>query len=445
MAQHYAFGNSLKTTSLAQPELEKPLRFFSKKLSKIFAFTLLSGLSISAYAETRLKVFVGAQQRPEVMRDVFALYMAQHPNVVVEQETGGATSELQSRYLNMMLSASDSHLDIFLIDIVRPAQYAAAGWLEPLDNYLGAERNAVINSYLPGYRLSNVIKGKLVALPGFADAQFLYYRKDLLSKYQIEPPKTWVELEQAAGKILASERNPKLQGLSFQGKAVESAVCTFLIPYWSQGGSLDIGGKMMLDKPKVETGLGMWLNLLHKGVVKKNIAEVATDDTRKEFQAGNVLFALNFGYAWNHFQTAADSKVKDLVGVVPVPAMKNGVSASCMGGWQWGVSAYSKNKVEAVKLIRWLSSPEVSKILALKASNLPVFAKLYQDPDVLAANPFFAAALPAVLGARPRPVTSEYRAVSDALRINTSAVLAGAKTVPAAIADIEARFLRVNN
>ena len=131
--------------------------------------------------------------------------------------------------------------------------------------------------------------------------------------------------------------------------------------------------------------------------------------------------------------------------MVPVPAMKNGVSASCMGGWQWGVSAYSKNKVEAVKLIRWLSSPEVSKILALKASNLPVFAKLYQDPDVLAANPFFAAALPAVLGARPRPVTSEYRAVSDALRINTSAVLAGAKTVPAAIADIEARFLRVNN
>ena len=236
---------------------------------------MLSGVYISAYAETRLKVFVGAQQRPEVMREVFARYMAQHPNVVVEQETGGATSELQSRYLNMMLSASDSHLDIFLIDIVRPAQYAAAGWLEPLDSYLGAERNAVIDSYLPGYRLSNVINGKLVALPGFADAQFLYYRKDLLSKYQIEPPKTWVELEQAAGKILASERNPKLQGLSFQGKAVESAVCTFLIPYWSQGGSLDIGGKMMLDKPKVETGLGMWLNLLHKGVVKKNIVETA--------------------------------------------------------------------------------------------------------------------------------------------------------------------------
>lgn len=431
--------------SLALPEPEKQLQNLSQKLGKIFALGLLSAACVSAHAETKLRVFVGAQQRPEVMRDIFSRYMAQHPGVLIEQETGGATSELQSRYLNMMLSASDTHLDIFLIDIVRPAQYAAAGWLEPLDQYLGAERNAVIDAYLPSYRQSNVINGKLVVLPAFADAQFLYYRKDLLNKYQIAPPKTWDELELAASKILAGERNPKLQGLSFQAKAVESAVCTFLMPYWSLGGSLDKDGKMVLDKPKVEAGLGMWLNLLRKGVVKKNIAEVGTDDTRKEFQAGNVLFAVNFGYAWNHFQTAADSKVKDLVGVVPAPAMKTGVSASCMGGWQWGVSAFSKNKVEAVKLIRWLASPEVSKILALKASNLPVFANVYQDPEVLAANPFFGAALPAVLGARPRPVTSEYRAVSDALRINTSAVMAGAKTVPAAIADIEARFLRVNN
>ncbi len=425
--------------------MSRPKKFVIRLLATATLITHVLAAQAQPQAKTQLTVFVGAQQRPEVMQEVFAQYMAQHPDVIVELETGGASSELQSRYLNMMLSASDSHLDIFLIDIVRPAQYAATGWLEPLDNYLGEQRNNIIDAYLPAYREADVINGKLVALPAFADAQFLYYRKDLLEKYQIAPPATWDELAQAARTIMAAEKNPKLQGLSFQGKAVESAVCTFLMPYWSLGGSIYKNGKMALDKPKVEAGLGMWLKLLQQGVVKKNIAEVATDDTRKEFQAGNVLFAVNFAYAWNHFQTATDSKVKDLVGVVPVPAMKGGVSAGCMGGWQWGVSAFSSNKQEAVKLIRWLSSPEVSKMLAIKASNLPVFAALYQDADVLEVNPFFGAALPAVLGARPRPVTSEYRAVSDALRVNTSAVLAGAKSIPAAIADIEARFLRVNN
>jgi multiple sugar transport system substrate-binding protein len=413
--------------------------------SLVLGAALLAGACQLAQAQTRLRVFVGAQQRPEVMQQVFARYMALHPGVVVEAETGGATSELQSRYLNMMLSASDSHLDAFLIDIVRPAQYAAAGWLEPLDRYLGADRDKVIDSYLPAYRGSNVIKGKLVALPGFADAQFLYYRKDLLARHNIAPPTTWDDLAGAAKKVMAAERNPKLQGISFQGKAVEAAVCTFLLPYWSLGGDLTRAGKLELDHAKVGAGLEMWLGLVRQGVAKKNIAEVGTDDTRKEFQAGNALFAVNFGYAWNHFQSAKDSKVRDMVGVVPVPAMRGGVSAGCMGGWQWAVSAFSRNKAESVRLIRWLAGPEASKMLALKASNLPVFASLYKDADILAANPFFGAALPAVLGARPRPVTSEYRAVSDALRINTSAVLAGAKSVPAAIVDIEARFARVNH
>jgi multiple sugar transport system substrate-binding protein len=397
-----------------------------------------------AQAETLVRVFVGAQARPDLMREIFALYMQQTPGVKVEIETGGATSELQSRYLNMMLSASDSHLDVFLIDIVRPAQYAAAGWLEPLDSYLGKQRDSLIDSWLPAYRRANLINQQLVALPAFADAQFLYYRKDLLAKYKLPPPTTWEALATSAKTVLAGERDPQLQGLSFQGKAIEAAVCTFLVPYWSQGGSIGVDGQFALDASKAEAGLAMWLGLLQQGVVKKNIAEVATDDTRKEFMAGKALFAVNFAYAWNHFQKNPDSKVRDLVGVVALPSMKGGTSASCLGGWQWGVSKFSKNKVEAVKLIRWMSSPQVSKILAIKGSNLPIFASVYSDPEVLAANPFFAAALPAVLGARERPVTPEYRAISDALRVNTSAVLAGAKTPKAAVENIQARFARIN-
>jgi len=47
--------------------------------------------------------------------------------------------------------------------------------------------------------------------------------------------------------IQAGEKNPELQGISFQGKAIEGAVCTFLLPYWSQGGELITNGKLSLD------------------------------------------------------------------------------------------------------------------------------------------------------------------------------------------------------
>ena len=48
--------------------------------------------------------------------------------------------------------------------------------------------------------------GKLVALPAFADAMFLYYRKDLLDKYHLPVPQTWSELAKEAKTIQDGEK-----------------------------------------------------------------------------------------------------------------------------------------------------------------------------------------------------------------------------------------------
>ena len=82
-----------------------------------------------------------------------------------------------------MLNAKDSAIDIYMIDIVNPAQYFGAGWLEPLNAYVGKPAD-VMKPYLPVYLQSNVVDGKVAAMPGFADAMFMYYRKDLLDKYK---------------------------------------------------------------------------------------------------------------------------------------------------------------------------------------------------------------------------------------------------------------------
>jgi trehalose/maltose transport system substrate-binding protein len=38
---------------------------------------------------------------------------------------------------------------------------------------------------------NDVVNGKVKAIPAFLDAGAMYYRKDLLAKYNEQPPKTW--------------------------------------------------------------------------------------------------------------------------------------------------------------------------------------------------------------------------------------------------------------
>ena len=419
----------------------------SVALVALVALMALTLVTMPAQAQTRLRVFSGGQQqRPDLMKKLFEDYAKRNPGVSIDIETGGATSELQRQYLSTVLNAKDASIDIYLIDIVNPAQYYGAGWLEPLNAYVGEPATA-LKPYLPVYASSNVVDGKVAAMPAFADAMFMYYRKDLLDKHKVAEPRTWDELALAAKRIQAAEAqsgNHNLQGLSIQGAPIEGAVCTFLLPYWSQGKEFnDAAGKLTLDRAAAAKGLQQWLSLVDAGVIKKNVAEVKTPDTVNEFKAGQVLFAINWGFAWDRFKDDADSKVAGKVGVMPLPAMAGGKSATCIGGWQWAVSAFSKHKAEAAKLVRHMASPEASKFLAVEGSLLPTYAGVYTDADVTRMVPWFKDAASVVIAGRSRPMSREYGQVSDVIRTTTSAVLARTKTPDEGVAEIGARLGRV--
>jgi multiple sugar transport system substrate-binding protein len=413
-----------------------------KTMTLLLAGAAMTLSASAAMAQANLRVFISSQHQPDVWRKAFDTYEAKNPNVKVTIESGGNTSEAQAQYLNTIMTAKDTSLDVMILDVIRPAQYAAAGWTVSFNDVIGKDADAFMKRYLPAYAEANTVDGKIVALPAFADAMFLYYRKDLLEKHGIQPPKTWDELAAASKKVLGAENNPNLQGLSFQGKAIEGAVCTFLLPYWSMGKQLVSNGKLSFDKEAAVKSLALWKGFVDQGVAKKNISEVATDDTRKEFQAGNVLFAVNWSYAWNHFN-GAESAVKDKVGVVKLPAVQGGEAASCLGGWEWGVSAYSNNKAEAQKLVQYLSSPEVSEFMAINGALLPQFPEVYTDADVTKAVPWFANARPVVETAKARPVTPRYNEVSEIIRTTLNAVLAGTVTPEQGADQMEGRLRRV--
>jgi multiple sugar transport system substrate-binding protein len=414
------------------------------KLKKALLAAALMVVTATVAAQN-IRVFSGgASQRPDLMRKLFDEFEKKNPGSKIDMETGGATSEAQRQYLSTVLNAKDSAIDVYMIDIVNPMQYARAGWLEPLDSYLGSEAASLMKNYLPAYASADVVDGKIVALPAFADAQFLYYRKDLFEKYGVKSPTTWDELAVGLKKILDGEKNAGMNGVATTGAAIEGAVCTFLKPYWSQGKDFnDASGRITLDKAAAQKGIEMWLSLVDRGVMQKNVGEVKPADMNNAFKAGNLVAMVNWGFAWDILQSQADSTVKGKVGVLPLPAMTGGKSATCIGGWQWAVSAFSKNKAASAKLVRFLSSPESAKFLAIEGSLLPVFPQTYSDADVLKKLPHYKDALPVVQAARGRPMSDRYGEVSDALRTTTNAMLARTVKPADGVAEIDNKLRRV--
>ena len=270
---------------------------------------------------------------------------------------------------------------------------------------------------------------------------FLYYREDLLEKYGRPVPTTWDELRETAKVILEGENDPSLQGVSFQGAAIEGTVCTFLLPYWSLGHVLEKDGEFAFSQEGAVDAFNLWLGLMADGVAPANSAEVKTDDTRKTFQSGDAVFAVLWAYGWSMFQ-GDEFEVPGKVGVARLPRMAEGEPVTCLGGWQWAVSAFSEHKEEAVDLVKYLSGPEVSKLRAIKASNLPARLDVYSDPEVLEAAGWFADALPVVETAMSRPSSPRYNEISDIIRSSVNAVVAGATSPEDAAAQMEARLRR---
>src|SRR6202048_2954737 len=123
--------------------------------------------------------------------------------------------------------------DVFTQDIIWIAEFAAAKWALPLDEYFNAD---AMKEYFPGVVQACTWQGKLTALPWFIDSGMLYYRKDLLDGLGAKAPEPWGELSDSA-KNLTSSGKAKF-GFLWQAKQAEVLVCDLVSFVGSNGGSI---------------------------------------------------------------------------------------------------------------------------------------------------------------------------------------------------------------
>ncbi|AIJ56752.1 hypothetical protein C086_03152 [Brucella abortus F6/05-3] len=339
-----------------------------------------------------------------------------------------SSSEQLSQY-RLWLAAGNSDVDVYQTDIV---------WAPQLSDQfidLTEATKDVTDAHFPSIIASQTVNGKLVALPFYTDAPALFYRKDLLEKYNKPVPKTWDEMAATAKDIMEKERadgKADLWGFVFQGNAYEGLTCNALEWIKSSGGGqiVEPDGEISVNNEKAAAAIDRargWIGTISP----QGVLGYQEEESRGVWQTGNAVFMRNWPYVYA-LSNSADSAVKGKFDVAPLPAMAEGEPpASALGGWNLAVSKYSTKQDAAIALVKFLASPEVQKAEAVELSRLPTIEALYDDKDVIAAQPFMANWKPIFQNAVPRPSAAtkvKYNEVSSKFWTAVHKTLAGSGT-----------------
>ena len=330
------------------------------------------------------------------------------------------SADQQHSQLVQREQAKSSECDVLGMDVTWTAEFAAQNWLLDVSPAIQARQNEFIPSTLDTAKINN----KYWAVPFNTNAGFLYYNTSKIKT----PPKTWQEAYQMAQTD---------GGLGYQGARYEGLTVNFLELLYSNGGSVlsSDGKKATIDSPQAQQVLSFMQQGVKSGAVPKSNSTWMEEESRNAFQNGKVAMLRNWPYV---YALAKQAKVK--FGIEPLPKFGSGQPASILGGYNLGISSYSKNPGGALSFINFATAPAAQKKFFIKSSLPAVLTQTYGDAAVKKAQPFAPQLLTAVQQGKSRPISPVYPQISEAIYNNVYSALSSGTSPKSALSKAQSQI-----
>lgn len=363
-------------------------------------------------------------------------FMKEHPGIkVVQQVTPDAADQKHQLYVQW-LNAGASDPDILQLDVIWTPEFAAAGWILPLDRFLPDTA-----AFFPSTIAANRWQDSLYALPWFADVGMLYWRTDLMN----EPPATFDDLVRQAQR--ARRKGGPRYGFVWQGARYEGLITTFLEYLGAYGGRILEGGRVVVNSEAGLRALTEMRNEIYRDeVIPTIVLTWHEEETRFAFQNGEAAFMRNWPYAYPLMQDNSESRVAGKFAVAPMPAGPGGSHTAAIGGAQLAINRRTEHPEAAWTLINYLTQPEQMRERAEVVGQFPTRTALYEDPTLASGLAIPPAMVRRIIEyAVPRPVTPIYTQLSEILQIHLHRALTRQAEPVAALARAQAEMQRLLN
>jgi multiple sugar transport system substrate-binding protein len=370
----------------------------------------------------------------EILSRQVARFMDANPGVTVRiQQTPDDATQRHQLYVQW-LNARVGSPDVLQLDVIWTAEFAAAGWILPLDRF-SPDRAG----FFPATIAANEWRGSLYAIPWFVDAGMLYWRSDLMER----APQSMDELNAVARRVMDSRGIE--HGIVWQGARYEGLVTVFTEYLGAFGGSIvDAGGRVAVDSPAAVRALTFMRDQIRAGIAPRQALTWHEEECRFAFQNGGAVFMRNWPYAVAPMSDAGESRVAGRFGVAPMPGAEGGRATASLGGAQLAINAWSRNADVAYRLIAFLTAEEAMLERAQFVGQYPPRTSLYDSPALAASLPVPPDEVRRIISAAtPRPATPLYAELSAELQVALHRALTGETEPGPALAAAAAKMREI--
>ncbi len=374
------------------------------------------------FAGKELTVFAGNHHDTNV-RDLWVpLFQEKTGAKVTYTSIGGGDAD--AKYA-VFLASQDGSQDVLYSWETFTAKFGR-GLFEDLSGF----KKSILDTLAPTPVKALSFLGKLYGIPFDSNMAIFMWNTELYEKAGLDPtkpPENWQQFADYSKKLTTGGNF----GTLFTLGDANSSFFTFISIYNSTGGNLlsDDQKKIMVDTPE---GL-LAMEAFYNGVVKDKWIDPAGLTINSSIEQGKVFRGGKMGHYFafpNHYGLAQDPSQSQVVnkvktGIIPGLKLRSGSGNGFEG---YSMNKFSKNKELAMAWLEFVVSPEVQKLVATKWGRPPTLNSTYNDPDVKAAAPQFAAVAEQVKHPAPRYGSPFYFDVGTAFNDNMNKLLKGEGT-----------------
>lgn len=343
----------------------------NKSLADILVLTLFLALSGCTRGETDQNTIVfsygeGGELKEEAIAELVSRFEKQNSGSKVFLHPIPTSSDGQRLFYLTSLGSHSNFIDVFEADVIWTSEFAGAELLLDLSDVPAFSNRELFVEQLVRQATYN---NKLYAAPYSANYSALFYRRDLLEKHGLRPPRSLDELTKQASALSQAEG---IAGFVWQAKDYEGLTCNFLDFYRGFGGEISVDGdRVSLDREKTQQTLQFMYDSIHTHQISPDfVLDHIEIDSNHVFRNGQAVFMRNWHNALRYVERGS---LGENIGVAVMPPGRG----SLTGGWQLAINARTTNRELALRFIEFMVSTESQRFLAQRRGQGPALRELY--------------------------------------------------------------------